>query len=165
MAHQITPIELAKAGTEHAEQRAFFCWLLINNRQVWEHTFAIPNGGYRGEVQGGRLKAEGVKPGVPDIMLAYPHSGSPYEYAPGQWTKQQYGYAGLFIEMKRSTRKKATAGKLGEGQEPWHDRLRSAGYRVDVAWTWQEAGAAVLRYLGIPETAPVWATLAGMIEG
>lgn len=35
---------------------------------VW---FAVPNGGLRNKAVAGKLKAEGVKPGVPDILIFY----------------------------------------------------------------------------------------------
>lgn len=53
--------------------------------------FAIPNGGSRGSTKqeaqrvGSKLKAEGVKAGVSDLMVPIP----------------RHGLAGLFIEMKR----------------------------------------------------------------
>ena len=50
-------------------------------------TFAIPNGGGRSKRTAGRLKAEGVKPGVPDVALSMP----------------SLTFHGLFIEMKSLT--------------------------------------------------------------
>ncbi len=50
-------------------------------------TFAIPNGGFRDPATAGKLKAEGVKPGVSDVMCALPCK---------QWH-------GLFVEFKSMT--------------------------------------------------------------
>lgn len=50
-------------------------------------TFAIPNGGFRDPATAGKLKAEGVKAGVADLLCALP-------------VKQWHG---LFIEFKSMT--------------------------------------------------------------
>ena len=136
----MTPEELAKSGSEHGNQRAFFAALQQWSPVVNEHTFAIPNGGSRGDTrqsraqQGAKLKAEGVKSGVPDVMVAWPYGG----------------YAGLFVEMKRPADRATdrARGRLGDNQDPWHARLRGRGYAVIIAYTWQEALAAVQSYFG-----------------
>lgn len=94
------PAQLAKSGTEHAHQRAFFQWLnfaarwgfgvgkLVAEGQVGGKLadcaggaeplpalalmHAIPNGGMRDPVTAGKLKAEGVKAGVLDTFLPVP---------------------------------------------------------------------------------------------
>lgn len=136
----ITPQQLAKSGTEHGEQRALFSELRQWSKAIYDMTFAIPNGGSRGDnarsraIRGLAMKAEGVKPGVPDVMVAWPYGG----------------YAGLFVEMKRPADKEKDrkAGVLGKSQEPWHDRLRERGYAVAVAYSWDEALALIKRYFG-----------------
>ena len=53
--------------TEHEEQREFVMWV----RQTYPgvRIFAIPNGGQRSRTTGGKLKAEGVSAGVPDLYI------------------------------------------------------------------------------------------------
>ena len=96
----MTPDELAKAGTEHAHQKALFAWANCAARYGFEyadddraynkllratiqdkipyeapvlmHLFAIHNQGHGDAIRGGRARAEGVKAGVPDIMLPVP---------------------------------------------------------------------------------------------
>lgn len=112
---------IAKAGTEHAEQRAFFAWLmLMKNRQTYplaHMAYAIPNGGERNPIVAARLKAEGVKSGVPDVC----------------WPVPCGMYAGLYIEMK------VKGGNVSENQGIWHKELRSTGYAVGVCWGWRQA--------------------------
>lgn len=88
MAKPITPEYLSRTGTEHGEQAAVFCWAAQNVRRFpvlrWMH--ALANGGGRTAIQGGLLKAEGVKAGVADINLPVPIGP----------------YAGLYIEMKKA---------------------------------------------------------------
>jgi hypothetical protein len=78
---------------EHFEQVAFF--ELVNLKLIKKYPFlekllfAVPNGGHRSKTQGGKLKAEGVKRGVSDILLLLPARG----------------YNFLCIEMKHGTNK------------------------------------------------------------
>jgi hypothetical protein len=74
--------------------------------------FAIPNGGKRSIITAAMLKAEGVKPGVPDLFFPVPKDGVP----------------GLFIEMKRQKR-----GSLSLHQKAWQEALTEQGYAVRVA--------------------------------
>lgn len=91
--------------------------------------FSIPNGGWRHKATAGRLKAEGLMPGVPDIFCA----GVIAAAAPG-----------LFIEMKR-----LHGGRVSPDQRAVHERLRACGYRVDVCHGWVAAATEISRYLGI----------------
>ena len=116
----------AGAGSESAEQKTFFSWMNAM-RSRWPNLvcFAIPNGGRRDAVTGSRLKAEGVKAGVPDIFLA----------------KSASGKHGLFIEMK--TRR----GRVSESQRGLFPLLEAQGYGVAVCRGWREAADAVEAYL------------------
>lgn len=115
---------------EHQEQVALCGWwkLYSRGRGVPESLlFAIPNGGRRDAVTGARLKAEGVRAGIPDLFLAVPR---------GAW-------AGLFIEMKRRR-----GGRASPEQQAMHTCLAASGYRVSVCRGWDEARAALEAYMG-----------------
>jgi len=100
--------------SEHVEQREFVQWV----RQMTPHRiFAIPNGGSRGALTGAMLKAEGVSAGVPDLYIPALH----------HW-----------VEMK------IIGGKTSPVQRDWHDYLRSIGDHVVVAYSKDEAQAAVV---------------------
>ena len=60
--------------TEHTEQVALFDWARANEPRHLQLglLFAIPNGGKRHVGTGRKLKAEGVKSGVPDIFFRCP---------------------------------------------------------------------------------------------
>ena len=120
-------INVAGAGSESAEQKAFFRWWHLMQSK-WPNVvcFAIPNGGARDAITGARLKQEGVLAGVPDIFLA----------------KAASGKHGLFIEMKTKR------GKLSERQRDLFPLLETVGYAVIVAHGWKEAADAVELYLG-----------------
>jgi hypothetical protein len=115
-------------ATEHAEQAALIEWASLARATIPElnNLFAIPNGGMRHPAVAAQLKAEGVKPGVPDLFLAHPSNGAP----------------GLFIEMKRRV-----GGRLSPEQQAWRERLTMNGYRVRVCKGWEEAKVEIINYL------------------
>lgn len=112
---------------EHIQQCALMRWAGYQQRAHPELAllFAIPNGGLRSKATAAKLKAEGVKAGVPDICLPV---------AKGE-------YHGLWIEMKAG-RNKPTA-----PQVQWHMRLSQQGHRVAVCWGWEAARDVIEEYL------------------
>lgn len=88
--------------------------------------FAIPNGGERNVIVASRLKAEGVRSGVPDLFLACSHNG----------------YNGLFIEMK-----KTKGGRVSDNQKSFIELLKERGYAITVCHGWAEARSAIESYL------------------
>lgn len=112
---------------EHIEQCALFRWAEYQAKAKPELAlmFAIPNGGHRNKATAARLKAEGVKAGVPDICLPV---------ARGE-------YHGLWIEMK------AGRNKPTPPQVQWHMRLSQQGHRVAVCWGWEAARDVIEEYL------------------
>jgi hypothetical protein len=115
-------------ATEHQEQRQLFTWSILSRQKYPQllNMFAIPNGGWRHKTTAAKLKAEGVKAGVPDIFLAWPSQG----------------YNGLFIEMKRMA-----GSSLSDNQKIWGERLFAAGYQVRVCKGFEEAKQAIEEYL------------------
>ena len=91
-----------------------------------EFVFAIPNGGLRNVVVAKKMKAEGVKPGVPDLFF----------------TLARGGYHGLFIEMKR-----IKGGSTSKDQKDKIERLRNCGYKVDICKGFDEAKKSILEYV------------------
>jgi hypothetical protein len=129
----ITPEQLAKSGSEHGAQAALFCWAstqLIKRPQL-NYLFAIPNGGARDKITAAKLKAEGVKSGVPDIMLAAPSS------------RDGIVWHGLFIELKVGKNKPTNE------QEKWLRELSYQGYYTAVCNGWEHARDTIKLYLGM----------------
>lgn len=89
----------------------------------------MPNGGRRDAVTGARLKAEGVRAGVPDLCLPYPS---------GRWH-------GLYIELK------APGGSASPEQRRWLEALRACGYRAELCVGWQAAADVLTDYLTAKE--------------
>ena len=117
--------------SESYHQQQVFQWAQWLSRKYpeLELMYHVPNEGKRSKAAGGRLKAEGLKAGVPDICLPV---------ARGQ-------YHGLYIELK-SGKNKAT-----EAQEWWIAALTRQGYFAKVCYGWQEAHACIERYLQLKD--------------
>ena len=94
-----------RISSEHEEQREFVRWF----RQTYPgvRIFAIPNGGARSLSVAGRLKAEGVSKGVPDLYIPAWHT---------------------WVEMKR-----IKGGTVSPDQKNWRAYLESIGDFVIVA--------------------------------
>jgi len=104
---------------EHQEQVRSVCWIEANYPDHW--VFAIPNGGKRSRLTAMKLKAEGVRSGVPDLFIPS---------------------LKLFIEMK-----KPEGGKLSENQAMWLKYLSEVGYKSEVANGFEEFKIIVSKYI------------------
>lgn len=91
---------------------------------------ASANGMKRDLRTGAKLKASGVKPGVPDLFLPVARGGC----------------HGLFIEMK-AIYPDGSRGSVSKEQQGWIKNLKAQGYRVRVCWGWTEALNELLEYL------------------
>lgn len=122
----ITPEDLAGAS-EGSQQKALMAWaaLSVGKYPQLKWLVHIPNGGTRNIREAVELKAQGVKAGVPDLMLPWPNRS----------------FAGLFIEMKYGRNKTSTE------QDEWLAYLSSVGYMTSVQWDWIGARDLLLDYL------------------
>ena len=115
--------------SESAHQKALFEWAMHAQAKCPELAwlYHIPNGGKRDPKTAARLKAEGVKAGVPDLCLPVPRKG----------------FHGLYIELKDvPTSCKATPAQLG-----WLAGLSALGYSTHVCHGWEAARDVLLEYL------------------
>lgn len=127
------PSKDAWQRTEHELQRAFFQWLAevgakhndphVRNMLWTAH--AIPNGGNRNVAEAGRLVAEGVKGGIPDVCIPIPRKG----------------YCGLYIEFKKA------GGSPSEEQRIFLNTLASMGFRCYVFNCLKTAKAFTVQYI------------------
>ena len=130
------------APLEHDEQVALFAWAAENEEEHPElrNLFAVPNGAKvpytrnrRGRAfspQRVELVAEGLRRGVPDIMLAVMRRGN-----------DGRTWGGLFVEMKRKPNKPTPE------QEEWIARLRASGYMAVVCYGAADAQQCIMAYL------------------
>lgn len=142
----ITPEQLAKSGTEHAEQSALMQWVAMEGVGLWpdlDLLYAVPNGGERQRAVAANMKAEGVKSGVPDLVLPVPvvACAAVEGFAGASW------YAGLYLEMKRKGLQNRALGARSVKQVEWHQRLVAQRYAVVTAYGWLAAREVLLTYM------------------
>lgn len=116
-------------ASESVEQICLFRWAMCEEGKYPELAlmYHIPNGGKRNITTAKRLKAEGVKAGVPDIHLPV----------------ARHGFHGLYIELKKMKGNSTT-----ENQDHWLEALNAQGYYAVVCKGWVEASKTILDYLG-----------------
>lgn len=116
---------------EHNEQVIVMQWakLMEGKYPELELLHACPNGGQRNIITAVKLKAEGVKPGCPDLHLP----------------AMRGVFGAMFLEMK------AAKGKLSDLQKHWIELLTSGGYYCVVCYSAEEAIEAIETYLNLPK--------------
>lgn len=112
---------------ESGHQEALFNWAAyqLGRMPELEYMHHVPNGGKRDAATAVALKRQGVKAGVPDIVLPAPRAE----------------YHGLYIELKAG--KNTTTAK----QKAWLTFLRQQGYYTAVCYGWQAAAELIEQYL------------------
>lgn len=124
------PVRTTQGTSEEAVQRRVIEWRdrTLVERPALRLLFHPANGEKRSRATGGRLKAMGVVPGVPDLLLLHP-SGP---------------FHGLGLELK------ALGGDLSAAQARVLLDLHAAGYAVTVCWSPETAISAIVEYLDDP---------------
>lgn len=120
---------------------ALFCWAALPENASrfpeleWLHH--IPNGGSRGDtersrkIEGGKMKAQGVKKGVLDVMLPV----------------RRGVFGGLYIEMKKPDVRGNKNGGLSDEQIKFGNFAIAQGFKCELCYTWIEAAQAIENYL------------------
>jgi hypothetical protein len=113
--------------TEADEQIALFTWidLCIPREPRLTLAFHPPNGELRDKAVAGRLRAMGVRRGVPDVVCF----------------AQSRGYNGIAIELKVGTN------TLTPEQAEWLERLRAIGWLACEQRGWVAAALLLCWYL------------------
>ena len=117
--------QLLPKVSEHTHQVNLIKWFDLQYKEFSGRLFAIPNGGQRNIIVAKKLKAEGVRPGVCDLMLPVACGG----------------YHGIFIEMK------AEKGRLTETQSDWLSFLNAQNYYATACYGFDEAKNVISTYL------------------
>ena len=95
---------------------------------LWCH---VPNEGHGGygkgaQIKGARLRAEGLKSGVPDVLI--------FNQCSVVSDKEELHRSGCAIELKRQK-----GGRVSEAQKEWLEGLRRAGWVAEVCNGFEEA--------------------------
>lgn len=119
--------------SEHDTQAAFFSWASHQRFDGIELLHATPNGGARHIAVAAKLKAEGVKPGVPDVT----------------WPVARGGFIGLAIEFKFND------GSPSKEQRERITKMQEQGWCVAVCWSWPAAARLLQGYAGMMQVVAV----------
>lgn len=106
-------------------QEACVNWFRYQYPQYRELLFAVPNGGWRNKTVAAILKAEGVVPGVSDLILL----------------KSNGQYHSLCIEMK------TPVGRQSERQKAWQRQAEAEGNKYVVCHSFEAFMNTVNNYL------------------
>jgi len=91
-------------------------WFRLAYRQYANHLIHVPNGGSRDLFTAQRLKAEGVIPGVSDLVLFMPN----------------LTHHGLFIELKIKPNKQS------EHQKKWQLMVEAMNYKYALVYSFED---------------------------
>lgn len=112
-------------GREASLQEACVLWFSLEYPEYRGLLFHVPNGGSRNAFEARNLKAQGVVPGVADLLLLLPRKG----------------FGCLCIEMK------APKGRQSEYQREWEEKASRHGNLYKVCRSIDEFMAIINDYL------------------
>ena len=124
---------------EGQEQTRLMLWLKGESNRgtvvgpAHAFTHAVPNGGSRHGLEAAKMKQQGVRSGVSDLVIAVPRGG----------------YHGLYLELKATPPHDAA---LAESQRDWLTKMEAQGYCAVLALGVDEARAAITEYMSKPAT-------------
>lgn len=110
---------------ESALQKAAVYWFRMQYPQLARMLFSIPNGGWRSPVEAAIMKAEGVVPGVADLILLIPNAN----------------HNCLCIEMKTAK------GRQSEYQKEWEKDTLKHGNDYAVVRSFEEFKQLIYEYM------------------
>lgn len=118
---------------EGLEQAALIKELELRLPAVAALIYHVPNGGHRHKLVAIKLKGQGVKAGVPDLVLPMARGG----------------YFGLYLEFKATAPNDAA---VSASQHAWIRRLNDQGYLAIVCRGHFDAMEQIRAYLRLPQT-------------
>jgi hypothetical protein len=118
---------------EGLEQAALMREIELRYPDVHRLIFHVPNGGHRHKLVAIKLKEQGVKAGVPDLILPMARGG----------------YFGLYIEFKATPPNDA---EVSANQHAFIQALNGQGYLAVVCRGHFDAMEALRAYLRLPKT-------------
>lgn len=128
-----TKIARAKpVDREGQEQAALMREIELRYPEVRDLIYHVPNGGHRMKAVAAKLKAQGVKAGIPDLVLPMARGG----------------YFGLYVEFKATI----DPAPVSASQQAYIRRLNDQGYLAIVCRGHFDAMEQLRAYLLLPKT-------------
>lgn len=128
------PSKARKSELEGEEQAQLLKSFRLLHPEVAPLLIHIPNGGSRKNAyEGWRLKEQGVRAGVSDLLLPVARGG----------------FFGLWIEFKAAPPNDAA---VSDSQKEWVELMRAQGFRAEICRGESEALAVLSDYLSKPAT-------------
>lgn len=134
------PATSRRIDREGNEQKVLIRWLYGEKRRSQPVgvlldgvTYHVPNGGARHKKTAADLKAQGVRAGVSDLVIA----------------SARGGWHGLYLEFKAEPPHDAA---LADSQRVWLERMEARGYLAVLAKGVEEAKAVLSEYASWPAT-------------
>ncbi|MBI6917682.1 VRR-NUC domain-containing protein [Pseudomonas monteilii] len=127
------PARAKPVDREGQEQAALMAELKLRYPEVYKLIYHVPNGGHRVKAVAAKLKGQGVKAGVPDLVLPMARGG----------------YFGLYIEFKA---KPPYDAPVSASQDAYLQQLIAQGYLAIVCRGSIDAVEAIRAYLLQPAT-------------
>ncbi|MEE1917994.1 VRR-NUC domain-containing protein [Pseudomonas asiatica] len=121
-----------RVDREGPEQAALMKEIQLRYPEAYELLYHVPNGGHRLKEVAAKLKAQGVKAGIPDLVL----------------TMARGGYFGLYIEFKATV----DPAPVSPSQQACIRRLNDQGYLAVVCQGHFDAMECLRAYLALPKT-------------
>ncbi|TVU68080.1 VRR-NUC domain-containing protein [Cobetia crustatorum] len=134
------PAKARRIDREGLEQKVLIRWLYGEMRRgqpvgvlLEDVTYHVPNGGQRNKKTAADLKAQGVRAGVSDLVVA----------------SARGGWHGLYLEFKAKPPHDAA---LADAQRKWLAHMEARGYLAVLAKGVEEAQAVLAAYAAWPMT-------------
>ena len=121
--------EIEQSTPETVIQQQVVKWFAYTYPEIYKTgaLFAVPNEGKRTRATASRMKAEGMFPGVADLILLLPRGV----------------FHGACIEMK------SKGGKLTPEQIAWGNSRILSGYFVEVCFSFKQAIKSIEQYINL----------------
>ena len=127
------PTRAKPVDREGLEQAALMAELRARMPEGADLIYHVPNGGHRHKLVAIKLKEQGVKAGVPDLVLPMARGG----------------YFGLYIEFKATP---PNAAAVSDSQHKWIRKLNEQGYLAVVCRGHFDAMEQIRAYLRLAPT-------------
>ena len=130
---KITPELMARSNSESGHAKAIMIWAHENIKKYPDLRWLthIGHGGLKDKITAGNMKAEGLKPGIPDYLLLV----------------RRGGYAALWIELKRPANDRKLKGRVSAGQEEWLLQAIECGHKAVICFGYKDAINVIEGYL------------------